>query len=128
MSLWLQSLSWCLEEAKSPEEKARRIFEHLSMTVPRHWWDSSLKTGKIPDTQRSLISGLLKELLKIPCLHGRVDLGLLIALAFADGYEQDNSPRFGSIERDYSIEQYLARANLVLSERPELKKLGESIL
>lgn len=35
MSLWLQSLEWCLAEAKSPKERARCFVEHFRMPVGR---------------------------------------------------------------------------------------------
>ncbi len=35
MSLWLQSLEWCLAEAKSPKDRAKCFYEHFRMPVGR---------------------------------------------------------------------------------------------
>ena len=85
MSLWLESLSLCLYDSENETElKAKCILSHLSMDIPRSWWEKALETNNIQDSHASILQDLLKDLLRIPRLAGKINSGLLIALAFAD--------------------------------------------
>jgi hypothetical protein len=136
MSLWYDSLSQCLlncgqyygvnENASRPiqEKQAKCILAHLSMEVPRSWWESALRDGLVPDNA-NLLRDLLTELKKIPEIAPRVNYGLLIALAFNDK-EENTQPRFDNTSQ-YSIEEYLNLAKETLAKRNDLKYLGKMI-
>lgn len=43
MSLWHESLGLCLYDCEEDaEQRAKCILEHLSMDVPRFWWERAL--------------------------------------------------------------------------------------
>jgi hypothetical protein len=126
MSLWLQSLSFCLHDAEDDLElKAKCIFSYLSMDIPRFWWEQALKTNNIQSSYASIVYDLKKELLNKPELVGKINSGLLVALAFAD--KEGTKASFGDIDSPYSIKEYLDKAKEILIERPELGKLGKLI-
>jgi hypothetical protein len=128
MSLWYESLSLCLYDCgEDLEEKAKCILAHLSMATPRSWWEHALQTGNIPDTYINILQELYKELLRIPGLSEQVEIPLLVALAFIDDYPGEQETKFGTAHWTCSVEEYLANAALILRERPELGKLGETI-
>ena len=126
MSLWLESLSLCLYDYENDlESKAKCILSHLSMDIPRSWWEKALETNNIQDSHASILQDLLKDLLRIPRLAGKINSGLLIALAFAD--KRKMKPKYGSDDSPYSIEEYLVKAKEILIDRPELGELGRLI-
>jgi hypothetical protein len=128
MSLWLQSLDSCLYDyGKDSKERARCILAHLSMTVPRSWWEDALDTGDIPAAYINILQGLRKELIETLELPERMELGLLIALAFADVRGENRKPKYGTFNSRCSIEEYLDRAKKVLTERTDLVELVEKI-
>lgn len=123
MSLWLESLSLCLYDSENETElKAKCILSHLSMDIPRSWWEKALETNSIRDSHASILHDLLKDLLKISRLDGEINSGILVALAFAD--KKGTDPTYGSVDSPYSIEEYLDKAKKILIDRPELSKLG----
>ena len=123
MSLWLESLSLCLYDSENETElKAKCILSHLSMDIPRSWWEKALETNNIQDSHASILHDLLKDLLKISRLDGEINSGILVALAFAD--KKGTDPTYGSVDSPYSIEEYLDKAKKILIDRPELSKLG----
>ena len=126
MSLWLQSLSFCLDDSEDdPKLIAKCILSHLSMDIPRLWWERALETNNIQSSHADILYDLKKELLNIPELVGEIDSGLLVALAFAD--KKGTRPTYGSVDSPYSIEEYLDKAKRILIERPELGELGRLI-
>ncbi len=54
MSLWYESLSLDLYDCGDNLQERARCVRHLSMPVPRDWWDRALVTGKVDPTQEKL--------------------------------------------------------------------------
>jgi hypothetical protein len=128
MSLWSESLSVCLYDCVDDiEARTQCIFEHLSMEVPRSWWETTLKEGHIQDDYVEILHDSLEELRKLPDLKERVDYAFLIALAFADDTREGPRSKSGDVSSQYSLEEYVARAQKVLAEHDELRQLGEMI-
>jgi hypothetical protein len=128
MSLWLQSLDSCLYDCgKDSKERARCILAHLSMTVPRSWWEGALETGDIPDAYINILQGIRNELIETHELPKWKGFGLLIALAFADVRGEDRKPKYGTVNSQCSTEEYLTKAKKVLTERKDLVELVEKI-
>jgi hypothetical protein len=126
MSLWLQSLSFCLNDSEDdPKSRAKCILSHLSMDIPRFWWEQALETNSIQNSHADILQDLKKELLNIPKLVGKIDSDLLVALAFAD--KEGIEPKFGVTDSSFSVEEYLDEAKMVLTEKPELKMLARMI-
>ena len=126
MSLWLQSLSFCLDNSEDNlESRAKCILSYLSMDIPRLWWEQALKTNNVQNSHAGILHDLRKELLKIPELDGKIDSGLLIALAFMD--KKGTKPAYGSVDSPYSIEEYLNKAKEIFISRPELNTLKQWI-
>ena len=67
------------------DKRAKCILAYLSMPAPRSWWEGALKTGNIAESYIHILQDLRGELLAIPGLPERLDLGLLVALGFVDG-------------------------------------------
>ena len=126
MSLWLESLSLCLYDCENePELRAKCILSYLAMDIPRSWWEQALETNKIQSSHADILHDLQKELLNIPGLIGKIDSGLLVALAFAD--TEGSKSKYSSEDSPYSIEEYLDKAKEILIDRPELGELGRLI-
>jgi hypothetical protein len=133
MSLWLDSLSQCLENYKITsdtnshlknsvlEKRALCIFEYLSMDVPRSWWERCLEDISIRDGYTRIVIDLLKELKRLPDLHNRVTEDVLIAMAFID---KSKLPEV-SIS-NWSIEEYIRAAEEALIELPQLRSIMSS--
>jgi hypothetical protein len=129
MSLWSQSLSYAISGAETPEKKAREILAHLSMPVPRSWWEQSFITSDT-ESHNSMIqfhAGLLHDLrsILIKCLPSEesIDSALLIALAFTDMDYVRYGPDKGKSGTE--IQDYLSKAKKVLEERPDIVELGK---
>ena len=128
MSLWLQSLDSCLYNCgEDLEERAKCILTHLSMEVPRSWWEHALEAGKIRGDYINLLCDLRNELIEIFKLHERVEFGLLVALAFADEHIENQEAKYGTFDSQYSVEEYLTKAKEILTKRKDLIKLAEKI-
>lgn len=128
MSLWLQSLDLCLyDSGEDSEERAKCILAHLSMKVPRSWWEHALQTGSIPDSYIHILYDLQKELMKITALPELPEFGLLVALGFIDEHIEDQELLFGTVYSQYSIEEYLSKAKGILNKRNDLCILGKMI-
>jgi hypothetical protein len=128
MSMWLESLSYCLYDAGDDLElKAKCILSYLSMDVPRSWWGSALETNNIRRSHAEILHDLRKELLKIPGFPEKIDFGLLVALAFADDEKEKAGPGVGNFDNQYSLKEYLDKAKEILTARPELRRLGRLI-
>jgi hypothetical protein len=67
---------------------------------------------------------LFSDLKKNPELQGRINYSLLVAMAFLDN---EAEPSFGSLPSPHSIEEYIAGAEKVLAERPDVRRLGEVV-
>ena len=127
MSLWFASLSNCFYDCENQEDRIRCIVSHLSMPVPRQWWESCIKNEKrIPD-YAEILNDLHKELIKSKKFKW-VDHSILLALAFIDDERTGNQPEFGSVDSQYSLEEYFEGAKAVLAQRPELKKLAQKMI
>jgi len=126
MSLWLQSLEWCLYDCEdNPGEKAKCILSHLSMGVPRSWWERALQTGIVPESYIQILHDLRGELMETSALSELTEFGLLVALGFID--EDIKDKRFGSVDSQFSIEEYISRAKIVLDKRNDLSILEKMI-
>ena len=128
MSMWLESLSYCLYDAgDDPEIRAKCILSYLSMDVPRSWWEQALETNSVQESHARILHDLRKELLGVPGLPEKIDFGLFVALAFADDDKDKRESKFGYDDGPYSLEEYLDRAREILKARPELSGLGKLI-
>ena len=128
MSMWLESLSYCLYDAGDDlESQAKCILSYLSMDVPRSWWERVLETNSIPISYASILRDLRKELLRVPGLPEKINFNLLVALAFADDDREKVESRFGNLDSQYSLAEYLEKAREILMARPELGNLGKLI-
>jgi hypothetical protein len=128
MSLWYESLSFALYDCgDNPIEKARCILAYLSMPVPRSWSEQALQTGDVRNWA-TLIWELQMELSKSLDLQEELSPGLLVALAFIDDDEpQNSSSRFGDDDSKHTPDEYFAGAKKVLAKRPELVQVGNLI-
>ncbi len=97
------------------------------MTVPRSWWERASETNSIPSSYAHILHDLRKELLNVPELVGRIQFGLLVALAFGVDDTGKKEPRFDTVDSQYSMEEYLDKARQILIARPELGQLGRLI-
>jgi hypothetical protein len=128
MSLWYESLGYCLMDSRGDIlREAKCILEHLSMPVPRSWWQRGLEHGDIHDSYAGLLRDLQKTLMKVPELSEFKDFGLMIALAFMDDDVEDPSVKFGWVDSPYSLQEYVLRAKMVLAARHDLKSLARLI-
>lgn len=139
MSLWAESLGLALydvvdpdatteeERARVQRAKAKVILAYLAMPVPRSWWQDALKKGELPNEGvLGMARNLLDELKRLPELAKRLDYARLVALAFVD--ELTNAePPFGGTNDVHAPEDYLAQADKVLVQRPELEELGKRL-
>ena len=126
MSYRLESLLDCLNST-SPEDQGWRvlsIFAHLSMDVPRSWWERSLNQANLREDHVRLLKDLFSELENYPTLSGRINYSLLVAMAFLDDEEK---PSFGSVYSHHSLDEYITGAESVLAQRPDVRCLGEMV-
>ena len=120
MSLWYESLGQGLYDCEeNSEQRAKCILEHLSMGVPRSWWERALEEKTVHESHVDLLHDLYEELQKAP---GMADwnFDLLVALAFVD-------PQSGAPIHERTIEEYLNKASEILTDHPELERLGDAI-
>ena len=126
MSLWYESLDLCLYDCgESLEKRAKCILVHLSMPVPRSWWEHALRSGHVDDTITSILRDLRMELSKLVDFGEPVSYGLLVALAFTD--ENPTESGLDGMNSQITVNDYLIKAKKVLAERPELAQLGSLI-
>lgn len=126
MSLWFESLSICLSDCESEEEKVRCILSYLAMPIPRNLWEACLQSNKVESSSAHLLKELCQALHKMTNLKW-IDYSLLVALAFIDDEVADNKRRLDTSESPYSTDVYLKKAKKVLDKKPELRKLGKMI-
>jgi hypothetical protein len=139
MGFWSESLGLALHDVVDPDAvteeeratlqraRAKVILAHLAMPLPRSWWQDALKEEDLPgEGILGMTRDLHNELKKLPELTDSVDYARLVALSFVD--EATNAqPPLGQDDNVYVPEDYLAHADRVLAQRPELKRLGERI-
>jgi hypothetical protein len=131
MSLWSDSLENCLSGYDEPPyygpaemKRPFFIFAHLAMKTPRSWWEPHLHQGKPRKDHVEKLRELFTDLKENPELHGRINYSLLVAMAFLDN---EAEPSFGSLPSQHSIQEYIAGAEKVLAERPDVRRLGEVV-
>jgi hypothetical protein len=129
MSLWYQSLDFCLYDCgENQEERGICIVEHLSMQGPRSWWENALKKGRVDSTHASVLQDAQRALSTLKDLKFQLSFGLLVALAFInDDVDNSMDRRLGDVAARDIIEDYFSRALKVLTERPEIDWLGRMI-
>jgi hypothetical protein len=82
MSLWYESLAIDLYDCgENQQERARCMLSHLSMPVPRCWWERALKTGLVDDTHVSVLRESLVAISKVVDLES-LNCGVLVVVAF----------------------------------------------
>ena len=64
----------------------------------------------ISNTPFQVLGELYEELLKVTDLAKSFNHSLLIALSYSDDDEDDPSLWFGTVDSEYSVEEYLMRA------------------
>ena len=62
-----------------------------------------------------------------PLPNGLIDLGLLVALGFIDKHIKQEELRFGSVDSQFSIEEYISRAKIILNKHNNLRILVKII-
>ena len=116
MSLWYESLGSSCQSTKNDTEQIQELLRHLSMPVPKEWWQSCLD-------DKSQIENYSEYLLefcdKITELQTWNHYGLFVALAFTG---LDYITPF-----QYSIDHYLNSAKDVLKNQPKIKGLGDRV-
>jgi hypothetical protein len=95
MSLWYESLGMCFygcDDSADLKPRALCILAHLSMSVPRSWWDNALQTGKPLATHCDILQNLHDDLLKVPELRGQINFPWLVSLAFTEKNPAEQDP------------------------------------
>jgi hypothetical protein len=124
MSLWYESLAMGIHDCgEDKQAKARCILSHMSMPVPRSWWEDALKTGQVDENHASALRESLAALSRTVGPGEDLSRGLLVALAFVE--ELLNESGSNTTNRQPTVEDYLIEARKVLTERPDLARLGE---
>jgi hypothetical protein len=127
MSLWHESLAMGIYDCgEDKQARARCILSHLSMPVPRSWWERALKTGRVDETHASVLRESLAALSSAVGPGGDLNCGLLVAVAFVEEPLNDSGSNIPNSKT--TVEGYLVKARKVLAERPDLARLGRLIL
>jgi hypothetical protein len=100
------------------------IFAHLARQEPRSWWEPYLRRGKPRKDHVEILRGLFNDLKKCPELQGRINYSLLVAMAFLN---DEAEPSFGNLPNQHSMEEYIAEAEKVLANRPDVRRLGKVV-
>jgi hypothetical protein len=126
MSLWYESLAMGIYDCgENKQARAKCILSHLSMPVPRSWWEDALKTGRVNETHASVLRESLAALSSAVGPGEDLNCGLLMALAFVE--EPFNESDSNILNEKTKVEGYLIEARKLLEERPELARLGRLI-
>jgi hypothetical protein len=126
MSLWYESLAMGIYDCgEDKQARAECILSHLSMPVPRAWWEDALKTGRVDETHASVLRESLTALSSAVGPGEDLNCGLLVGLAFVE--EPFNESGSNATNRATTVEDYLIEARKVLAERPDLVRLGRLI-
>jgi hypothetical protein len=128
MSLWSESLAMGIYDCgENKQARALCILSHLSMPVPRSWWEHALKTGRVDETHASVLRESLAALSSAVGPGEDFNCGLLVALSFVEESLSNESGSNDTISQT-KVEGYLEKARKVLAERPDLARLGRMIL
>jgi hypothetical protein len=126
MSLWYESLAMGIYDCgENKQARAECILSHLSMPVPRSWWEDALKTGRVDETHASVLRESLAALSSAVGPGEDLNCGLLVALAFVE--KEFNESGSKTTNRPTTVEGYLIEARKVLAKRPDLARLGRLI-
>jgi hypothetical protein len=126
MSLWYESLAMGIYDCgEKKQARAKCILSHLSMPVPRSWWEDALKTGQVDETHVSVLRESLAALSSAVGPGVDLNCGLLVALAFVE--EPFNDSGSNDTNSQTTVESYLFEARKVLVESPDLVRLGRLI-
>ncbi|MEE4607068.1 MAG: hypothetical protein V2J65_37735 [Desulfobacteraceae bacterium] len=126
MSLWYESLAMGIYDCgEDKQARAECILSHLSMPVPRSWWEDALKTGRFDKTHASVLRESLAALSSAVGPGEDLSCGLLVALAFLEEPFNESGPN--DTNRPTTVEGYLIEARKVLAERPDLARLRRLI-
>ena len=126
MGLWFESFAINFYDCgENKQARAECILSHLSMPVPRSWWEDALKTGRVNETHASVLRESLAALSSAVGPGEDLNCGLLVALAFVEEafHKSGSNPK----NRAATVEGYLIEARRVLAERPDLARLGRLI-
>lgn len=127
MSLWYESLAMGIYDwGENKQARARCILSHLSMPVPRSWWERALETGQVDDTHASVLRESLAALSSAVEPGEDLNCGLLVALAFVEESLNDSGSNIPNSKT--TVEGLLIEARKVLAESPDLARLGRLIL
>jgi len=118
MSYWSQTLG-----ESTSIRKAKITFDCLALRVPRSWWEPYLRRGKPRKDHVGVLRVLFEDLKKCPGLQGRINYSVLVAMAFLDDEAKPSYIQPGQ----QSIEEYVAAAEKVLAERPDVRRLGKVV-
>jgi hypothetical protein len=118
MSYWSQTLG-----ESTSIRKAKVTFDCLALRVPRSWWEPYLRRGKPRKDHVGVLRVLFDDLKKCPGLQERINYSLLVAVAFLD---DEARPSYIQPGQQY-IEAYVAAAERLLAERPDVRRLGEVV-
>ena len=102
---------------ENKQARAECILSHLSMPVPRSWWEDALKTGRVDETHASVLRESLAALSSAVGPGEDLNCGLLVALAFVE--KEFNESGSKTTNRPTTVEGYLIEARKVLAERPD---------
>jgi hypothetical protein len=126
MGLRYESLAMGIYDCGGNKQaRAECILSHLSMPVPRSWWEDALKTGQVDETHASVLRESLAALSSALGPGENLNCGLLVALAFVE--ESLNESGSNATNRQTTVAGYLIEARKVLAERPDLARLGRLI-
>jgi hypothetical protein len=124
MSYWPENLAESTWDLQESIRRAKNTFDCLAMRVPRSWWEPYLRRGKPRRDHVGVLRVLFNDLKKCPELQKRINYSLLVAVAFLD---DEARPCFGIQPNQQSVEEYVAAAEKLLRERPDVRRLGEVV-
>lgn len=123
MSYWSESLAESPWDFQDSIRRAKNTFDCLAMRVPRSWWEPYLRRGKPRKDHVGVLRVLFNDLKKCPGLQERINYSLLVAMAFLN---EEPMPRYIQPGQQ-SIEEYVAAAEKLLAERPDVRRLGKVV-
>ena len=123
MSYWSQNLAEPTWDLQDSIRRAKDTFDCLAMRVPRSWWEPYLRRGTPRKDHVGILRVLFDDLKKCPGLEERINYHLLVAIAFLD---DEAKPSFIRPSQQ-SVEEYVAAAEKVLAERPDVRRLGKVV-
>ncbi len=117
MSLWYESLAMGIYDCgENKQARAKCTLSHLSMPVPRSWWERALKTGQVDETDASVLRESLAALSSAVGPGEDLNCGLLVALAFVE--EAFNESGSDATNRQTTVEGYLTSLSAVIQSHP----------